>query len=167
MKIEDKAHFGFKYTVEHLRNGVVIDREVSTNLIPVEGINYLLNAGLKGGAQLGAWYMGIYENNYTPQASDVSATFPGGGFAGECTAYDEVSRVPVTLGDVAAGAVASTANATFTANATKTVYGGFLSSSSAKGGLTGVLVSAVKFGSAKTLQAGDVLSVSASLSIVS
>lgn len=167
MSSDSKGRIGFSYTVEHLRDGIVIDREEVHNLIPIEGINYLLATGFKSGVQVASWYMGIYENNYTPQAADTAATFPGGGFAGESTAYDEVSRGAVTLGTPSGGALASTANVTFTMNATKTIYGGFIASASGKGALTGTLASAVKFASSKNVQAGDVLSISASFSISS
>lgn len=82
---------GFTYLVEHVRGGVVIDREVVHNLVPTEGLNYILEAALRGGAALSTWYIALFEGNYTPVAGVTAATFPAA--ATECTAYDQATRV--------------------------------------------------------------------------
>lgn len=151
---------GFTYTVEHIRRGVVIDREVIHNLMPIQGLNFVQSALFKGTAVPGTWYIGVYEGNYTPVALDTMATFPG--TATECTAYDESTRVAYVPGTVSGGALDNSASkATFTFNATKTVYGGFMSSVSTKSATSGTLLSAVKFASPKAMTAGDILSVTA------
>ena len=57
--------------------------------------------------------------------------------------------------------------AEFTSNADKTIYGGFMSSASAKGATSGVLSSIVRFSSPKTFSIDTVLRVSAGLTLVS
>lgn len=157
---------GFKYLVEVVKDGVVIDSEVVHNLIPTEGLNHIVGVALKGGAQNTSWYVGLFEGNYTPIASDTAATFPA--VATECTTYDETTRPVWTGGSVVTGAVSNAASrAEFTSNANKTIYGGFVSSASAKGGTTGTLVSVVRFSSPKTFDSGSVLRVTAGFTMTS
>lgn len=157
---------GFEYLFEILRDGVVIDSFTEKNLVPTEGLNHFLNVEFKGATQIGTWYLGVYEGNYTPVSTITAATISAA--ATETTAYNETTRVAFVPGTVASGAVDNSASrAEFTLNATKTIYGGFLSSASAKGATTGVLVSAVKFSSPKSLVSGDVLRVTASFTLTS
>lgn len=158
---------GFVYTVETIApDGTVVDVETVHNLMPTEGINHTLNATLKGGTAYSSWFVGVYEGNYTPVAGDTMATFPG--LATESTAYTETNRVAWTSGTVSAGVVDNTgAKAEFTFNATKTIYGGFISSTPTKGSPAGVLLSVVRFASPKAMDAGSVLRVTAGFSMAS
>lgn len=157
---------GFTYLVEVIKDGAVVESEIVRNLIPIEGVNYILNTALKNGSPNSSWYIGLYEGAYTPLPSDTAATLPGA--STESTAYSETTRVPLTLGAVVAGSTdnsASTASFTFTAD--KIINGGFISSLSAKGGTTGVIISAVKFASPKSLSSGSILRVTAGIQIIS
>lgn len=163
----EHAKAGFVYTIETIRDGEVIDTEVVHNLIPYEGINYLLDAGLKGATPYTNWYIGLYEGNYTPTPNDTMATFPAA--ATELTAYAETQREPLVLGATAMGAadnMASKAEFTGTTDG-KRAMGGFVASTPAKGASTGVLISAVKFSSPKPIDAGTILRVTAGFSIAS
>jgi hypothetical protein len=162
---ECKVHFMYKF--EHIRNGVVIDTEVVKNIIPAEGITYILNAALNGGSQFTSWYVGVFEADYTPLTGDTMATFPASATE-STTAYDETARVAF-VDDALAGGLWSNAGspAEFTFNATKTIYGGFITSGSVKGGTTGVLVSAVKAGTSKAVVDNDVLKVTAGITLSS
>ena len=160
------ARLGFTYDVELVRAGRVIDRERVHNLIPTEGLNLILNILFKGTSVPAAWYIGIFEGNYTPVAADTMATFPAS--ATECTAYDESTREAFTAGTVASGAVDNSASrAEFTLSATKTIYGAFMSSVATKSATSGSLVSAAKFASPKSGDDGDVLRVTAGFTATS
>lgn len=158
---------GFLLTVESLKDGVVVGREVVHNLIPIEGINYLIAAGLKGVAPYPSWYIGIYEGNYTPVPADTMAAFPQS--ATESSAYVEGQRQPLVLGAPSLGAADnSNSMAVFTGNTTgKFIQGGFISSTPAIGASAGVLISAVRFSSPKNFDAGNVLRITAAFSISS
>lgn len=157
---------GFEYLVEVLRNGEVISSERVHNLMPTEGLDHILSVAMKGGSQVPTWYIGLFEGNYTPVATDTAATLPG--LATESTAYDEATRVAWNEGSIVTGALSNSASkAEFTANAVKTIYGGFISSNQTKGSTTGVLLSVVRFGSPKTLEAGSVLRVTAGFTLTS
>jgi len=143
--MNEVTEMGFLWTFETIDRETeeVLHTEEVHNLMPVEGLNHMLSVLLKQSTQVPTWYVGVYEGAYTPQSTDTMATFPGA--ATECTAYTSATRQALTLGAVAAGAVnnfASTTDIEF--NATKTICGGFISSSSEKGGTSGVLLSAVR-----------------------
>lgn len=163
----NQAKAGFTYTVETIKDGQVIDTDVVTNLIPIEGLNDMLGVWLKGGTQPAGFYVGLYEGNYTPVPGDTAAAFPAA--ATELTAYDEATRVALVLGSVASGAVSNAANpAVFTGSTNgKQAMGGFISTAPAKGATTGTLASAVRFTSPKSLDDGTVLRVTCSFQIVS
>lgn len=164
--MKEQLKSGFVYCVEHLRGGEVLSREEVHNLMPTEALNHLVSTEYAGGAQVGTWYVGIYEGNFTPDGDETAATLPGA--ATECTAYDAATRIAFVPGTVAGGAVDNAASrAEFEMNDTKTVYGGFLSSAAAKGATTGVLGSVVRYASPKPMTPGDVLRVTAGFSIVS
>lgn len=165
--MNSQAVAGFRYLVETIdKDGIVIESEVVDNLIPTEGINHILSVAFKGSSQVTTWYLGLFEANYTPAIGDTAATLPG--LATESTAYTSGTRVAWVSGAVAGGSVDNVASrAEFTANATKTIYGGFLSSSPAKGAATGVLTSIVRFASPRVLDSGSILRVTAGLTITS
>ncbi len=167
MQAKDEMKAAFTYLIEVIdKAGNVRDSEVIKNLMPTEGLNHLLNTELKGGAQVTSWYMGLFSGNYTPVNGDTAATFPGS--ATESSAYDEATREILVFGTVAAGAVDNSASrAEFTINTTVTIYGGFITSASAKGATSGTLLSAVRFASPKPLADDEVLRVTAGFTLIS
>ena len=166
--MNEQLKAGFTYTVEVLdREGNVVDADPPVkNLMPSEGVAHLVNGLVKSGAQVGTWYIGLLEGNYTPTANDTAATLPAAGT--ECTAYSASTRVAFVPGTLTGGTVDNgSSKAEFTLSADKTVYGGFISSASAKGSTSGVLLSVVRFGAPKILSAGSTMRVTAGLALVS
>lgn len=166
IKEESSVQAGFVYVVEHIRNGEILSVEEVHNLIPTEGLNYILNTALKAASAVPAWYLALFEGNYTPVAAVTAATFPAA--ATESTAYNETNRVLWAAGPVASGAVSNSASkAVFTMNATKAIYGIAQTSVLTKSATTGVLVSVARFAAVKNVENGDVLNVTSSLSMTS
>jgi len=157
------------FNYEHIRNGEVIDNWSEPNIVVDEGLNYILGAGMAGSSALTNWYVGIFKNNYNPVSADVIATFPGSGVAGECTTeYNESNRPAWTTAGVSSKTITNTASpAVFTFNTPVLIYGGFLTSSNIKAGLTGKLAAASKFSSVRSMIVSDVLNVTYTLSIAS
>lgn len=158
----------FKF--EQIRDGKVIDSWEEHNIVVNESLNYILDVAFSAGSANTAWYVGLFKNNFTPIATSVMSTFPGAGVANESTTdYSETTRPVWTDAGAASQSItnsASPAAFTFTPAST-TIYGAFLSSSSVKGGTTGVLGAASKFASSRTLLASDVLNVTYTLNISS
>lgn len=146
--MNSEAQVGFTWFVEVEHPDGRIEREEIHNLTPIEGLNHMMATEFKGGAQVTNWYIALYEGNYTPQPGLKAADFPA--VATEFTAYEGGTRKPFVTGAVSNGGVDNSANkAEFTFTDDKTVYGGVITSSSAKGSVNGVLASAVRFASPK------------------
>jgi len=149
---------GFRFQIEHVRRGRLIDRFEVANMMPEQGRNHVLGVLLKGAAQTLTWYIAPYSGNYTPQDTDTAATFPGQ--AGEFTGYSESTRVAFVPGTVSGGAVDNSGSvATITSNqvSQQTVRGASLVSASTKGSTSGIILSAIRFPSPKLLDNGDLL----------
>lgn len=154
------------YHVEHIRDGEVIDEFDAKNVIVNEGLNYLLNAGIGGASNITSWYLGLFSGNYTPQATDTAATIAAN--ATETTQYAAGARQSFVPAAASGQAITNTASrASFTFNASTTVYGAFLVSSSAISGTSGVLISAAQFGAAKPVVDGDQLLLTYTFSLAS
>lgn len=147
---------GGRFLVEHRRDGELLSVEDVSNLVVNEGLNHILGVEFHGDTQITTWYIGIFEGNYTPVAGLTAATVASA--STECTAYDEASRQEYVEAAPSGQIITNVANkATFTINATKTIYGAFLASASAKSATTGVLFAASRFGTSKAVAAGDEL----------
>jgi hypothetical protein len=144
------------FTGQIVRDGKIIDEFDVPNLVVDQGLNHLLDVVFHGATQAGTWYLGLFEGNYTPVAGLTAATIAG--TATETTAYDEATRPAFDEAAAAAKVTTNSASkATFTFNATKTIYGAFLVSDSTKGGTSGTLMAAAKFAAPKAVVATDQL----------
>lgn len=151
-----KVNIGGIFYNDVRRNGELIGEEASPNLVVDEGLDHLLNVLFRGGTQVTTWYIGIFEGNYTPQASDTASNIATN--STESTAYDESVRQEFDEAAPSSQTVTNSASrATFTINATKTIYGAFLISDSTKSGTTGTLLSASAFSSSRDLVDDDEL----------
>lgn len=164
-----KTTFSGNYKFEHLRNGAVIDAWEDNNLIPTQGLNFILNVLTQAATtKISTWYLGIGTGNYTVTAGDTGAAIPGVGAANESSAYAEATRPAVTfVASTAATTNNSAAKATFTANGAVTVTNAFLVSTAPKGDTNGTLLSSLKLATAKTLASGDQLIVTFTLTAAS
>lgn len=152
----DKLSVGGVFAVDHIRKGEVIDREEIHNLVVNEGLDHVLNTIFHGGTQIGTWYLGLFEGNYTPAANVTAATITSA--STESTAYDEATRPEYKEAAASSQSITNAANkATFTFNADKTIYGAFLVSSATKGSTSGTLFSAARFNTAKLAEDDDQL----------
>jgi hypothetical protein len=169
MQFSEQQHAGFIYTIDHMRGEECISQETVHNLIPTEGANYLLSSSVLGGAPYTSWYIGLYTGNYTPTISSTMATFIPA--AAELTTYTVATRPQWVPDAVANGSVINSATpATFTLNQTGggdvTVYGGFMSSTPTKLSATGPLLSVVLFTSPKILLSGDIIKITAGITLL-
>lgn len=119
----EKALVGSIWEWEHIRGGKVIDAWEDHNLMTDEGIDYMLDTAFSGATPIASFYIAVFESNHTPATGNTYAT-PG---YTECTAYDETTRPGWSEAGVAAKVITNSASkATFTFNATKTIYGASL-----------------------------------------
>jgi hypothetical protein len=145
---------GGVFEIEHWRKGELLSVEKVPNLVVNEGLNSILDIMFHGSTQITTWYVGLFEGNYTPVAGVTAATITAA--ATECTAYDESTRQAYVEAAASGQSITNSASkATFTFNASKTIYGAFLVSASAKSATTGTLFSAARFGSSKAVADDD------------
>lgn len=153
---KQKLYVAGEYHGQIIRKGVVVDEFVEKNLVVDEGLNSLLNIMFNGATQVGTWYLGVFEANYTPVAGVTAATIASA--STECTAYDGSTRPAyVEASSTAKSMTNSASRASFVFNASKSIYGAFLISDNTKGGTSGTLFSAARFSSAKTVVDDDEL----------
>lgn len=166
------TQFMGNYHFDHVRDGVVIDSWDEKNLIPTEGLNFILNVLSQAATtKISTWYVGIGTGNYTVTAADTgtgAAWIGSATKAIETSAYTEATRGLLVLPAATAAALTNSASKiTFTANATITITNAFVLSTGTKGDATGVLLSSLKLGTSKTLSSAEQLVVTFTLSATS
>lgn len=141
--------------------------EVRTpNLITTEGANHLLGVALGAATQYSKFYLAPFSGNVSITDTLTAATFTS--TTTEVTAYSEGTRVEFVESTPAARSVNNTANpAVFTSSSDNiTIWGFGLLSTAAKSATTGVLLSAVKYTTARILPVtGDTISIKYTLSL--
>jgi len=128
------------------------------NLINNEGLNRLLNVMLHGATQTATWYCAIVETDTAPSAAQ---TYDVPVYT-ECTSYDGATRPEYVEAESTAQSTTNSASkASFTINATKTIYGAALVSINTKGDhaaqADSVLFCYATFASARSCFDDDVL----------
>ncbi len=141
---------------EIYRKGRLIDEWEEPNLVVNEGLNFLLDVMFRGTTQVNPWYCAVFEGNYTPVATVTAATITAA--STECTAYASATRPEYVEAAAASQSTTNSASrASFVFNATKTIYGAFIASNSAKSATTGYLFSAARFSTSKNVESADEL----------
>lgn len=138
------------------------------NLVTTEGKNYLLTEGFAGSSYTAAWYVGLIDNaSFSALAAgDTAAQIGGSNGWSESTAYSNSTRVTWSGGTASAGSISNSGSAAvFNINATATINGAFLVSSSTKGGTSGKIYAEVSFGSTRSVLNGDTLTVTYTLTL--
>lgn len=148
-----KLLVGGRFFGQHLREGRVIDEWESKNLIVNQGLDHILATEFTGSTQITSWFMAPFGNNYTPVGTDTAASIVGN--AGEVTSYTASTRVPYVGVEGSQQVTNAAAPSSFTFNASTTIYGAFLISSSAQSSTAGVLFAASPFGSGKLVNNTD------------
>lgn len=153
-----------KYVVEHLdRDGKLIKEYEFPNAIVDAGMNALLNAMFDSGTQFTTWYIGLIDNASFSALNNADTMASHAGWI-ECTGYSESVRQTWTAGSAASRSITNSSTVNFSINATKTVYGIFIATDSTKSGTTGTLWSTAAFGSTVSVQSGDSLRVTYTVS---
>ena len=138
-----------------IRDGKVIDEFDAPNIVVNQGLDYLLQVLFTAASQITTWYLAPFEGNYVPLATDTASTIVAN--STETTAYTASVRQTYTATEATQAATNTASTANFTFNATKTIYGAFLTSSQPKSSTSGTLFSAAQFSASKSVVNNDVL----------
>lgn len=165
--VHDEAVLGFVYHLECIGvDGKIKWTERIENIIPDVGRDYILNAALNSQSQYATFYIGLYTASRTPLVGDDMTSLMLD--CSESVTYDGTVRLTLTPDALANGLWSNTGTpAEFDFNTSgETLRGGFITSSSARGTASGLLLSAVLFPTPKTLTVGETLRVTAGLQLV-
>jgi hypothetical protein len=126
------------------------------NRVVDQGINYILNAALRGESVLSNFYIAPFVTNSAPAANLTAASFAA--TLTEFTNYSESARQAWVTDASASALVLENANApaliTIAGGAQTTIWGAALLSASPKSATSGVLVAAQKRSAALTVEEG-------------
>ncbi len=124
------------------------------NLVTSAAYNWAANVLFGATVKSAAWYLGIL--NGTPATTDTMASHAG---------WTEVSytgaRAVLAFGSASAGSTAATTTITF--NAAVTFDGAFVVDNSTEGGTTGNLYNAANFSTSRSVNSGDTLACTVTL----
>jgi len=148
------------HVIQHVRDGKVLQSFRVPNGIVDEGLNDLLDTNFNDGTQKPAWYIGLIDNSgYTGVANtDTLTSHPGWS---EGTPYSGNRK----LWDVDAPTGRAIANGTpaeFSITSTASIRG--IMVTSAETGTTGVLWSTALFSSPVSVESGDTLKITYTVS---
>lgn len=136
------------------------DEEIDYNLIPAEGIAYLLDSALGSASKITSWYLAVFSGNVNPASNWTAANFAAQ--ASEITSltegYSNTTRPAWTPGASSGGVIGNlTTKAVFNIVCTTSVNisGAALLSDNTRGGTTGKLISASRFGTVRQVYSGD------------
>lgn len=139
---------------------------VEPNLVPLQGMNYLLDTGLRNQAAIPNWYLAICGGAFTPTEAMTAADFAAATteHTSNTNGFSETTRQAWVPAAAATGGVISSVSddvdnkASFTITATGAnlvIRGCGLLSQQAKGAVGGVLVSVSRFSADRVHYAGD------------
>lgn len=142
--------------------GRVAWRQRRRNLVCTAGKNLVLNNAFGTSAWTPSWFIGL-KGAGTIAAGDTAASHAGWS---ELTTYSQATRPAFVRGTASGGSVDNSASkAQFTANASMTVAGFGMWTDSTKGGTTGTLYGAADFASSQAMSFGQILLVTATVSL--
>lgn len=137
------------------------DRREHKNLVPTEGINYLLGVALGGVSVAAGFYLAPFSGATAPAATWAAANFAS--TASEITSttngFSQTTRPAWTPGSVSSGSIDNlSAEAAFNVVTTTsvTITGAALLTNNTRGGTSGSLISATAFSASRLVYSGDV-----------
>lgn len=137
------------------------------NLVVDEGLNDMADVYFHSATATAeaSWFVGLTTGTNTPAAGDTMASHAGWT---EWTTYDEAARQAWGHAAPTVKIVTNSTPLTYTSSSdTQTVGGGFLTSVTTKGGSTGKLFNMAAFASNKSLDTGETVDVTVTITMSS
>jgi hypothetical protein len=127
------------------------------------GVNHLFETTFNGGTPITAWYVGLINNAGFSALANADTMASHSGWT-EAAGYASATRPEWTCGTAAARAITNSATVDFAIDASATIKGIFITSSSTKSGSTGTLWSTASFSSNATVVDTDSLKITYTIS---
>lgn len=152
------GHFTIR-VYDNKENMKLISESECHNIITNEGLDHILDVVLHGTTPVSPWYCSIFESNSTPGSGWTYDTYADSDVTEWNAGYDESTRPEYEEAAASSQSTTNSANkATFTANATKTLYGAALVSVNTKGDHgAGTLLCAGTFTASQPVISGNVV----------
>lgn len=147
-----------KFKVEHWRGGKLLHSQEVRNGIASVGLHKVLDQAFRNQAGISNWYIGLIDNASFSALANADTMSSHAGWI-ENQDYDETVRQEWLTAAAASRAITTTTVATFTMNATKTIHGIFVTSSSTKGGTTGTLWATAALAVNRNVAAADLIKI--------
>ena len=148
---------GLSYTLTDAAGVVKSTGVMDLNGITTVGLNHVLDTVFHATSQVTTWYMGLINGASAPTLAAADTMSSHAGWT-EYTAFSQTNRVTWDEGAASAGSTTNSTTMDFSMNASGTVAGGFLTSSSTKSGTSGTLFMTATFsGGNQTVSNGDTL----------
>jgi hypothetical protein len=162
--VKDDFRARGKFRIEHRnKDGKLLGiYEVPNGIVDV-GLNHILETEFHSGSQVTTWYIGLIDNASFSALAAADTMASHAGWV-ESADYTEANRPTWTAGAAAARTITNAVTVDFSINATKTIKGIFITSNNTKSGTTGTLWSTAAFGSTVSVNNGDTLKVTYTLS---
>lgn len=139
-------------------DGKVIEDGIAfPNAATTQGVNYLLDAGFKGGSGISSWYFGLINGAGFSGVSVSDLPNSHGGWT-EMTDYSG-DRKAWTTGTIAAGSLPTGTAASFTFTSAGSVRGIFIVSVNTKGDTTGTMWATAIDTSSRSVSNGQTLQI--------
>lgn len=140
-------------------NGDEVDGETKTNIIPSDGLSFLIRSPFGDVAPVSTFYLGLFRGNYVPTSNTKASDIPSNMI--EMVDYSEALRPEWQRQLEGVATMDNLLNkAEFTITQDRTIYGAFLVSDLTKGAGNGLLLSCVRFSSPKPVTAGQTVKLS-------
>lgn len=164
--IEEKT-IGFEWCLEVVNaDGTVASRDIQQNLIPTDGLDFLLRSPFGDVSTVSRFYLGLYRGNYIPSPGAKSSDIPGNML--EFVDYAESTRPEWRRAHTGPGSLDNIGDkAEYTVTQDRTLYGAFLVSDNIKGEGNGLLLSCVRWPSPKEVTTGQTIRLSGGLTYTS
>lgn len=155
------------FRVQHLdKEGNLKGAYDVPNGIVDEGLNHILDTQFHAGTPVSPWYIGLIDNlGFSALANgDTAAEINGTNGWDELSEYTEGIRQEWTEGAAAARSMTNAVTVDFSINATKTIKGIFVVSTSTVDGVGGEIWSTAAFASTVSAVNGDTLKITYTVS---
>lgn len=152
------------FVIEHRnKDGRLIGLYRVPNGIVDVGMNHILETEFHGGSQVSTWYIGLVDNSGFTAFSDSDTMSSHSGWS-ESTVYSQSTRPQWTCGAATSRQITNASTVDFSINGSATLKGIFITSDNTKSGTSGTLWATAAFSSTVSVQNGDTLKITYTVS---